>query len=209
MDCPRCGSPVMVYSDRWECGWCLDSGLFVPSLRPRARISLRILCSVDFPGTWEELHSALRALVPRHAGALLPLLGRAAAHQISASPLPAEGEIEPSFLRDMRRFFAETGELHVPADTAVRIERGEVLFAEDGALSPTLFGSFWQALLGALEDEGAVPWEADTDALFRSLAVFRGWRRGGPGNDPDYLDNTHRLQDAFHARWREWHPEEE
>ena len=22
--CPRCGSPVIEYSDGWECGWCGD-----------------------------------------------------------------------------------------------------------------------------------------------------------------------------------------
>jgi hypothetical protein len=199
----------MVFSDRWECPWCLDSGLFLPPLRPSGRVWLRILCSVDFPQTWKDLQSELCALVPRHAEALLPLLGRAAAHQISASPPPADGAVEPSFLRDLRRFLDEPGGLDLPADTAARIERGELLLAEEGALSPSLFGSFWQALLDALEDEGAVPWEADTDALFRSLAVLRGWRRGGPGNDPDYLDNIHRLQDAFHARWLERHPEKE
>lgn len=209
MDCPRCGSPVMVFSDRWECPWCLDSGLFVPPLRPSVRVGLRILCSVDFPGTWGESKAALRALVPEDAGALLPALGRAAAHQISASPPPSEGAVEPSFLRDMRRFFDETPGLNVPEDTTARIARGELLFAEEGALSASLFGSFWQSLLRALEDAGANPWETDTDALFRSFAVLRGWRRGGPGNDPDYLDNYHRLQDSFYARWKKLHPEDE
>lgn len=208
MFCPRCGSPVMVWTDRWECGWCLDSGLFVPPLKPSVRIGLRILCSIDFPGTWEELKHELHALVPGHADALLPALGRAAAHQISASPLSVEGGLEPSFLMDMRGFFAGTSELQLPADTAARIERGELLFVDEGALSPALFGSFWQKLLDALEVEGVIPWEADTDALFRSFAVLRGWRRGGPGNDPDYSDNFFRLQDAFYARWREGHPEE-
>lgn len=208
MDCPRCGSPVMVFPDRWECGWCLDSGLFVPPLRPSGRVGLRILCSVDFFETWKKLQDELRALVPAHAGALLPALGRAAAHQISASPPPADGVTEPSFLRDMRRFFDETPGLDLPGDTAARIGRGELLFRDEGALSPSLFGAFWQALLRALEDEGAVPWETDTDALFRSFAVLRGWRRGGPGNDPDHLGNYHRLQDAFYARWQALHPEE-
>ena len=209
MDCPRCGSPVMVFPDRWECGWCLDSGLFVPPLRPFGRVGLRILCSVDFFETWKELQDELRALVPAHAGALLAALGRAAAHQISASLPPEDGAIEPSFLRDMRCFFADTPDLNVPEDTAARIGRGELLFRDEGALSPSLFGTFWQTLLDALEDEGVLPWEADTDALFRSLAVLRGWRRGGPGNDADYLDNTHRLQDAFFDRWKALHPEDE
>ena len=209
MDCPRCGSPVMVFSDSWECPWCLDSGLFLSPPAPRVRIGLRILCCVDFSRSWDEIKDSLRALVPLHADALTPMLGRTAAHQISASPPPEGGAVEPSFLRDMRRFFADTPELELPADTAARIERGELLFADEGALSPSRFGSFWQALLDALEDEGASPGEADTDALFRTLAVFRGWRCGGPGNDADYTDNTHRLQDAFYERWKALHPEDE
>ena len=198
----------MVCAERWECGWCLDSGLFVPPLDTPGERRVRILCRVAFPETWNDLKDELRALVPARCEALYEALGRAAVHQISASPPPEGGWIEPSFLRDLRRFLTETPDLHVPEDTAARIERGEILFAEEGALSVSPFGSFWQALLKALEDAGASPWETDTDALFRSLAVLRGWRRGGPGNDADFLDNYHRLQDAFHARWERLHPEE-
>ena len=209
MDCPRCGSPVMVFPGRWECPWCLDSGDLTPSAGPRVKIALRILCSVDFPGTWTELKNALRALVPQRCEALTEALAKAAAHQISASPSPEDGAVEPSFLRDMRRFFADTPELALPPDTAERVGRGELLFTEVGALSESSFGSFWQALLLALEDAGALPGLTDTDALFRAMAALRLWRRGGPGNDPDAAVVFNRLQQAFHARWETLHPEEE
>ena len=68
--------------------------------------------------------------------------------------------------------------------------------------------AFWQSLPEALEDEGIDPRAADADPFFRDLAVFRGWRRGGPGNDADYAENTRRLQNAFIARWTQRHPEQ-
>ena len=207
MNCPRCGSPVMIRGDVWECGWCLDSGRLSAAPRP-ARVPLRFVCHVDLPEAWSALKKALYALVPRHAGALAPSLAHAAAHQLSLSELPEDGHAEPLFRRELRAFLEAEKELRIAADTAARIERGELLFADEAALSEEAFGSFWQSLLDALEDEGASPWETDTDGFFRTLALFRSWRRGGPGNDPDYLARYNALQLAFHGRWEKRHPEE-
>ena len=91
---------------------------------------------------------------------------------------------------------------------AARIEQGEKLFADECALSEECFGSFWQSLLDALEDEGIIPWEADTEQFFYALACFRSWRGGGPGNDHAFLDNYYALLNAFHDRWEARHPEE-
>ena len=185
MNCPRCGSPVMIRGDVWECGWCLDSGRLSAAPRP-ARVPLRFVCHVDLPEAWSDLKKALYALVPRHADALAPSLAHAAAHQLSLSEPPEDGHTEPLFQRELRAFLEAEKELRIAADT----------------------GSFWQSLLDALEDEGASPWEADTDGFFRTLALFRSWRRGGPGNDPDYLARCSALQLAFHERWEKRRPEE-
>lgn len=207
MRCPRCGSPVMVFQDRWECGWCLDSGQLSAAAQP-ARISLRFVCHVDLPEAWGDLKKALYALIPRHADALTLSLAHAAAHQLSLSSPPEDGHTEPLFLRELQAFLEAEKPLCIGAETAARIERGEPLFADEAALSKEALGSFWQSLLDALEDEGASPWETDTDAFFRTLALFRSWRRGGPGNDPDYLDHCDVLQNAFHRRWEKLHPDE-
>ncbi len=208
MNCPRCGSPVIVYKDGWECGWCLDSGLFSSSAGP-GRISLRILCHVDLAEAWIELKKAFRALIPRHAGALEPSLAHAAAHRLSLSPPPEDGRVEPLFLRDLRSFLNTEKELGITAEDAERIRRGEPLFEDEAALSQERFGLFWRSLLDALEAEKKSPWETDTDDFFRTLALFGSWRRGGPGNDPDYLDSCHALQNAFHERWQMHHQEEQ
>lgn len=210
MDCPRCGSPVMLWPDRWECGWCLDSGVIFPPLRPAVlTLGVRILCHVDFAETWQKLTAELEKLVPGHSEGLLPLLGKAAVHQLSLAPFPEGGTVEPSYLARLRDFLAEDPVPGLPSDTFERLEKGEVLFRDEGALSDTLFGTFWQALLPAAEQTGVPPWEADPEFFFRHLAVLRGWRRGGPGNDPDYPANWLRLQDAFYARWLALHPGEE
>lgn len=202
MNCPRCGSPVKLEGGRWECGWCLDSGWLSAQGAPR-RIKLRVVCRVDLDEAWGELKAEFDRLVPGWAEALVPALGRAVVHQLSLSPPPDGGKVEPMHLRDLRVFLDTHKELGAPEDAAARIERGERLCAAEGALSDGEFGSFWQALFDALEAAGARPWETDTEWFFRTLALFRSWRRGGPGNDPDYSEQFCALQDAFLARWGE------
>ena len=200
MNCPRCGSPVMLTGTRWECGWCLDSGWL--SVKPApVRIELRFVCRVDLDEAWKDLRAELDQLVPGRAEALAPALAHAAVYQLSLSAPPENGETDPRIVRDLRGFLDAAKALGTPDGAAARIERGERLFEDEGALTAGRLGSFWQSLLDALEAAGALPWETDTDRFFHTLALFRSWRRGGPGNDPDYLDGCHALQDAFHARW--------
>ena len=208
--CPRCGSPVMLRRGGWECGWCLDSGelALLSRTQPRAELRARILCGVDLPGTWAELKTELGRLVPQHADALLPALGHMAAHQLSRSAPTEDAQREAASLRDLRAFVETEKELGLPGGAAARIAHGETLYADEGALSEEAFGSFWQALLDALEEEGALPWDTDTDRFFGAAADLRFWRSGGPGADPAYNAGRDALQMAFHARWEALHPEE-
>lgn len=208
--CPRCGSPVMLRGNRWECGWCLDSGGLdsLPHTAKSRVLHARFICSVDLPETWAELKAELYKLVPKHADALLTSLGRVAVHQLSISSPPQDDRVEPQHIRDLYAFLETEKDLGVSAAIAARIEHGEKLFAAEGALSEECFGSFWQALLDALEDEGTIPREADTEQFFRSLACFRSWRDGGPGNDHAFLDNYYALLNAFYDRWEACHPDE-
>lgn len=210
LTCPRCGSPVMLRGGGWECGWCLDSGGLdsLPHTTKSKVLHARFICSVDLPETWAELKAELCKLVPRHADVLLSSLGRVAVHQLSISSPPKDGRIEPQHIRDLYAFLASEKDLGVGEAIAARIEQGEELFADDGALSAERFGAFWQALLDALEDEGIIPWEADTEQFFHTLACFRSWRGGGPGADHAFLDNKYDLLNAFHDRWEARHPEE-
>ena len=205
--CPRCGSPVMLRGNGWECGWCLDSGGLdsLPHTTKSRVLHARFICSVDLPETWTELKAELYKLVPKHADALLTSLGRVAVHQLSISSPPQDDRVEPQHIRDLYAFLETEKDLGVSAAIAARIEHGEKLFAAEGALSEANFGSFWQALLDALEDEGIIPWEADTEAFFRALACFQSWRDGGPGNDHAFLDNYYALLNAFHDQWEARH----
>lgn len=206
--CPRCGSPVMLRGNRWECGWCLDSGDLGSLSRTQTQTELpaRIICLVDFAQTWADLKTELARLVPQHAAMLMPSLRQAAVYQISLSPMPAEEQIEPSRLRDMRAFFEANIEF---SPSTQRIVQGEILFEDKGVLSERRFGTFWQSLLEALEEEGAIPWNTDTDRFFYDLACFACWRTGGPCADSAFLDKKYALLRAFHDRWEVLHPEEQ
>ena len=205
--CPRCGSPVMLRGSRWECGWCLDSGDLGSLSRTQTQTELpaRIICRVDFAQTWADLKTELSRLVPQHAAMLMPSLRQAAVYQISLSPMPEEEQIEPSRLRDMRAFFEANIEF---SPSTQRIVQGEILFEDEGVLSKRRFGTFWQSLLETLEEEGAIPWNTDTDRFFYDLACFACWRTGGPCADPAFLDKKYALLRAFHDRWEAQHPED-
>ena len=200
----------MVFRDGWECGWCGDSRWtgVSPCTARRTVLPVRILCSVDLPKAWENLKDSFLRLVPRQAPALLPSLGQAAVHQLTLSPPPEDGHVEPRFIRDLHSFLETEKDLGAGSAAAGSMECLRELFAEEASLSEEAFGSFWQAFLEALETAGADPRETDTDEFFRTLALFRSWRRGGPGNDPDYPDSWTSLQRAFHRRWEALHPEE-
>ena len=197
----------MLRGNRWECGWCLDSGDLgsLSSTHKRTELHAQIICRVDFAQTWTDLKSELATLVPQHAAMLMPSLRQAAVYQISLSPMPEEEQIEPSRLRDMRAFFEANIEF---SPSTQRIVQGEILFEDEGVLSERRFGTFWQSLLEALEEEGAIPWNTDTDQFFYDLACFACWRTGGPCADPAFLDKKYALLRAFHDRWEAQHPED-
>ncbi len=209
--CPSCGSPVMLRGSHWECGWCLDSGDLgsLSCTQTQTELHARIICRVDFVQTWADLKAELARLVPQHAAMLMPALRQAAVYQISFSPMPEEEQIEPSRLRDMRAFFEANNEFSPSESVAQRIVEGEILFEDEGVLSERWFGTFWQSLLEALEEEGAIPWNTDTDRFFYDLACFACWRTGGPCSDPAFLDKKYALLRAFHDRWEALHPEDQ
>lgn len=209
--CPRCGSPVMLRGNRWECGWCLDSGDLgsLSCTHKRTELHAQIICRVDFAQTWTDLKSELATLVPQHAAMLMPTLRQAAVYQISFSSMPEDEQIEPSRLRDMRAFFEANKEFSPSERITQRIGQREILFEDEGVLSERRFGTFWQSLLEALEEEGAIPWDTDTDQFFYDFACFACWRTGGPCADPAFLDRKYALLRAFHDRWEALHPEEQ
>lgn len=209
--CPRCGSPVMLRGSRWECGWCLDSGDLgsLSRTQTQTEIPARIICLVGFAQTWTDLKSELATLVPQHAAMLMSSLRQAAVYQISISPMPEDGQIEPSRLRDMRAFFEANNEFSPSESVAQRIVEGEILFEDEGVLSERRFGTFWQSLLEALEEEGAIPWDTDTNHFFYDFACFACWRTGGPCADPAFMDKKYALLRAFHDRWEALHPEDQ
>ena len=88
-------------------------------------------------------------------------------------------------------------------------EDEQIKFENEGVLSERRFGTFWQSLLEALEEEGAIPWDTDTDQFFYDFTCFSCWRTGGPCADPAFLDRKYALLRAFHDRWEALHPEEQ
>ena len=89
MNCPWCGSPVMIRGSSWECGWCGDFGSLqrTPAKKSpntaQITLTLSFVYHVDLPETWSDLKKALRQIAPNDTS-LSQLLGKVLLYHISA-----------------------------------------------------------------------------------------------------------------------------
>ncbi len=66
MRCPNCGSPVMVYANRWECGYCGDCGVLrtrktvpEPAQMQHATLTVKFINKLDFDAAWSKMKESL------------------------------------------------------------------------------------------------------------------------------------------------------
>ena len=156
--CPHCGSPVMIRGNRWECGWCGDSGRLKHSSGSKKigiTLSFSAVYHVDLPKTWENMKSALKALAPGRDAALLSLLGKVLLHEISAGiqhrGIPPESEK----LRELEQFLKGTHDLNLdaPASSVVQTIQTNILYPQQAELSEQSCGEFWRELIAPLTRE--------------------------------------------------------
>ena len=104
MNCPWCGSPVMIRGSSWECGWCGDFGSLQRTPAKKSQntaqitLTLSFVYHVDLPETWNDLKKALGQIAPNDTS-LSQLLGKVLLHHISAGiqhagALPDEKKVE-------------------------------------------------------------------------------------------------------------------
>ena len=111
--CPHCGSPVMVRGNRWECGWCGDSGALKRSDTVSVSLSVSIVYHIDLPETWSNLKAALAALFPDKSAALRPLLSKAFLHAISSGIQHRKTPVEEQKLQELKAFLAQTHDMYM------------------------------------------------------------------------------------------------
>ena len=141
MNCPWCGSPVMIRGSSWECGWCGDFGSLQRTPAKKSQntaqitLTLSFVYHVDLPETWSDLKKALGQLAPKNI-LLSQLLGKVLLHNIStgiqnAGVLPDEKKAE-----ELRTFLATTTDLNLGenAEEIMRDVKRGVLFREEAAL---------------------------------------------------------------------------
>ncbi len=212
MNCPWCGSPIMIRGSSWECGWCGDFGSLqrTPAKKSpntaQITLTLSFVYHVNLPETWNDLKKALGQLAPKNI--LLPqLLGKVLLHNIStgiqnAGALPDEKKAE-----ELRTFLHNTLDLNLGerADEIMRDAKRGVLFREEAALSETDCGTFWTELLSTRPVEDYYNC-VDPDGLFElfselssAYAYFGGKKDEEMGEAQDYR-NT--LEEAYHTHWQ-------
>ena len=212
MNCPWCGSPVMIRGSSWECGWCGDFGSLqrTPAKKSpntaQITLTLSFVYHVNLPETWNDLKKALGQLAPKNI--LLPqLLGKVLLHNIStgiqnAGALPDEKKAE-----ELRTFLHNTLELNLgeSADEIMRDAKRGVLFREEAALSEADCGTFWTELLSTRPVEDYYN-HVEPDELYEllhalsSVYAYFGAESGEEvGEAQDY---RRALRDAYDIHWK-------
>ena len=212
MNCPWCGSPVMIRGSSWECGWCGDFGSLQRTPAKKSQntaqitLTLSFVYHVDLPETWNDLKKALGQLAPKNI-LLSQLLGKVLLHNIStgiqnAGALPDEKKAE-----ELRTFLHNTLDLNLgeSAEEIMRDAKRGVLFREEAALSETDCGTFWTELLSTRPVEDYYN-RVDPDGLFElfselssAYAYFGGKKDEEMGEAQDYQNA---LEEAYHTHWQ-------
>ncbi len=156
MRCPNCGSPVMVYANRWECGYCGDCGVLrtrqtapEPAQTQTITLSFQFVSKLDFDNTWSEMKN----VISQNAEKLLPQLGNVLIYEIS------HAMATPGHTTDNEKFQELDEFLH--SDPILRdgpnirdiihaAKQGEELCVAEGKLTEDACGGFWQQLIRTL-----------------------------------------------------------
>ena len=212
MNCPWCGSPVMIRGSSWECGWCGDFGSLQRTPAKKSQntaqitLTLSLVYHVDLPETWSDLKKALNQIAPGQI-ALPQLLGKVLLHHISAGIQHAGALPDEKKAEELRTFLHNTLDLNLgeSADEIMRDVKRGVLFREEAALSETDCGTFWTELLSTRPVEDYYN-RVDLDGLFElfselssAYAYFGGKKDEEMGEAQDY-QNT--LEEAYNTHWQ-------
>ena len=212
MNCPWCGSPVMIRGSSWECGWCGDFGSLQRTPAKKSQntaqitLTLSFVYHVDLPETWSDLKKALRQIAPNNTS-LSQLLGKVLLHHISAGIQHAGALPDEKKAEELRTFLHNTLDLNLGenAEEIMRDAKRGVLFREEAALSETDCGTFWTELLATRPVEDYYN-HVDPDGLFElfselssAYAYFGGKKDEEMGEAQDYQNA---LEEAYHTHWQ-------
>ena len=212
MNCPWCGSPVMIRGSSWECGWCGDFGSLQRTPAKKSQntaqitLTLSFVYHVDLPETWSDLKKALNQIAPQNA-LLSQLLGKVLLHHISVGIQNARALPDEKKAEELRTFLTTTTDLNLgkSAEEIMRDAKKGVLFREEAVLSETDCGAFWTELLSTRPVEDYYN-HIDPDGLFELLselssayAYFGGKKDEEMGEAQDYQNA---LEEAYSTHWQ-------
>ena len=212
MNCPWCGSPVMIRGSSWECGWCGDFGSLQRTPAKKSQntaqitLTLSFVYHVDLPETWSDLKKALGQIAPNDTS-LSQLLGKVLLHHISAGIQHAGALPDEKKAEELRTFLHNTLDLNLgeSAEEIMRDAKRGVLFRKEAALSETNCGTFWTELFSTRPVEDYYN-RVDPDGLFElfselssAYAYFGGKKDEEMGEAQDYQNA---LKEAYNTHWQ-------
>ena len=197
MNCPWCGSPVMIRGSSWECGWCGDFGSLQRTPAKKSQntaqitLTLSFVYHVDLPETWSDLKKALGQIAPNDTS-LSQLLGKVLLHHISAGIQHAGALPDEKKAEELRSFLHNTNDLNLgeSAEETMRDAKRGVLFREEVALSEADCGTFWTELLATRPVEDYYN-HVDPDGLFELFSeLSSAYAYFGGKKDEEMGDHT-------------------
>ncbi len=199
MRCPNCGSPVMVYANRWECGYCGDCGVFrtrqaapEPEQTQHATLTVKFVSKLDFYETWSKMKVSLS----QYAEKLVPQLGNVLIYEISHAMTVPGHTTENEKFQELDEFLQNDPILGYGPnirDIIHAAKQGEELCVAEGKLTEDACGGFWQRLIRRLPS-GDDPEELE-DLLYGLGAFYQYFVSDEWGGEN--LTRFHELQDAL------------
>lgn len=194
--CPHCGSPVMLRGNSWECGWCGDSGYFVPR-KQSEQTDLPPISDDELEELERGVLSVVEGMQKRFGDgqAERTLALQLVVYELSHALRPS-GHQTPHNIALLQAFFDCYS--FCTASEVLGAARSEApAFADQFALEKGQFGSFWQSVLAdlpAYPSGRAWPdWLNQTmDGLSQIKSCFSG---------QDASDIFASLQQIWNAHW--------
>ncbi len=182
IQCPHCGSPVMVRGNQWECGWCGDFGT-LSSLPGSERAKLCPQVDAAESDVLEPLEQGVHSIltgIQEHFGegdSENRMAAQLAIYGMSHALLPTKNQTS-SNLQLLQMFFKRYS-FGTAAEVMAASHSGTAAFQDQFLLTKEQLGSFWKGLLPELPREESYKAWPDwlfemVDGLSRVESVFSG-----------------------------------
>lgn len=196
--CPHCGSPVTLYENSWECGWCGDFGNIASlGLSEQADPPACSMDHIAFDVLERGVFSILQGIRSRFGNGDTEnrLTFELAIYGICQGLLPLRNRTQRN-QQLLQAFFQEYPVCTV-REVMDSVRQQKLPFEEQFSLSKQYIGSFWKSLISEISDD--VSCDACPDWINQIIEGLSQVESVFSGADHSKLYET--FLEAFHTHW--------